>query len=325
MTTFLKALLAGLGALLALNTANAAPAPLKEVAVAYSNIVPESLILKQQGWLEKALEPQGIKVKWVESLGSNKAIEFLRGKNIDIGLSSLASAFLARANGTPIKYVYWTSRNPTGSPILVLDGSPYKSIADLKGKKIAATPGTGPYISLIAALKKYGLSPKDVSIVALQHPDGRVALAAKRVDAWAGLDPDWAIAELQNHAHVLFADSTLAGGGGVDVRDEFLAEHPDIVHTVLNGLNQARVYEHAHPDEAAQLFARAVKIDLPVAKRVLQRNWTAHPELQPHDAIDLTTWGNLYKQIGDIPADTNVPAIVNAVLDASVFTVPTQP
>lgn len=77
-----------------------------EIAVGYSSIVPETVLVRQNGWIEEALKPRGIKVKWVESLGSNKTIEFLRGKSLDIGPSSSASAFLARANGTPIKYAF---------------------------------------------------------------------------------------------------------------------------------------------------------------------------------------------------------------------------
>src|SRR5690606_3383919 len=105
----------------------------------------------------EAVAPLGVTVKWVESLGSNKTVEFLRGESLDIGTLSLASALLARSNGTPIQYVYWTARNATGSPLLVAKDSPIKSFEDLRGKKLAATPGTGPHVALLAALKKHGL------------------------------------------------------------------------------------------------------------------------------------------------------------------------
>jgi sulfonate transport system substrate-binding protein len=177
-------------AVLAVGASPAGADELKEVSVGYGYTVSASLILKEQGLLEQALAPRGITVKWVLSLGSNKTLEFLRSKSIDFGPSSNASAFLGRANGTPIKLIYWTERKD-GAPILVRKDSPFQSFTDLRGKKIAATPGTGPYIGLIAALQKFGLTKDDVQIVALQHPDGRVALAAGRVDGWAGLEPDW--------------------------------------------------------------------------------------------------------------------------------------
>lgn len=294
-------------------------AELTEVRLGYTSIVPETLLTKEKGWIEEALKPRGISVKWIESLGSNKTIEFLRGKSLDIGPSSTASALLARANGTPIKYVYWTARQGSGSPILVRKDSPYKSIADLKGKKLAATPGTGPYISLVAALQKFGLTENDVEIVSLQHAQGRLALAAGRVDGWAGLEPDWAIAELKNNARVLFADPDLAGGGGLDVRDEFLTNHRDIVKIVLDGFDRARVYTRQNQDDAIKVFSDTSKVDLDVAKLVFSRNNTDHPEILPGDAAALKAWGDVYKKLGSIPANADVPALVKAVLDPTVF------
>jgi sulfonate transport system substrate-binding protein len=289
---------------------------LKEVSVAYSYIVPASLILKEQGWLEQELAPRGIAVKWVLSLGSNKTLEFLRSKSIDFGPSSNASAFLGRANGTPLKLIYWTERKD-GAPILVRNDSPFKSFTDLKGKKIAATPGTGPYIGLIAALQKFGLTKDDVQIVALQHPDGRVALAAGRVDGWAGLEPDWSIAELHNNARVLYIDETLPGGGVFSAREEFAKAHPDVTEIVVKNLDRARRYSLEHSDEAVKLFADGSHLDLDVAKKAFFRSDTTHPIVVSDDAEGLIVWGKLFKTIGAIPADTDIEKVARETLDPS--------
>jgi sulfonate transport system substrate-binding protein len=289
---------------------------LKEVSVGYTFIVPDSLILKQKGWLEQELAPRGITVKWVQSLGSNKTLEFLRSKSIDFGPSSNASAFLGRANGTPIKLIYWTERKD-GAPILVRKDSTFKSFTDLKGKKIAATPGTGPYIGLIAALDKFGLTKNDVQIVALQHPEGRLALAAGRVDAWAGLEPDWSIAELRNNARVLFNDDTLPGGGVFSVREDFATQHPDIVEIFVKNLDRARRYSAEHSDEAVKLFAEGSKLDPDVAKSAFFRSDKTHPLVVPADADGLVVWGRLFKTIGAIPADTDIEKVARETLDPS--------
>jgi sulfonate transport system substrate-binding protein len=289
---------------------------LKEVSIGYSYIVPSSLILKEQGWLEQALAPHGIAVKWVLSLGSNKTLEFLRAKSIDFGPSSNASAFLGRANGTPIKLIYWTERKD-GAPILVRKNSSYRTFTDLKGKKIAATPGTGPYIGLIASLQKFGLTKDDVQIVALQHPDGRVALAAGRVEAWAGLEPDWSIAELRNNARVLYIDDTLPGGGVFDAREEFISEHPGIAEIVVRNLDRARRYSLEHPDEAIRLFAAGSHLDLDVARRAFFRSDTTHPVVVPTDAQGLVVWGKLFKAVGAISDDTDVEKVARDTLDPS--------
>ena len=292
-----------------------------EIRLGFSSINPETRIAKDKGWIEEALKPKGVTVKWIESLGSNKSLEFLRGKNVDIASTSSASAFLARANGTPIKYVYWTGRNPHGAPILVRNDAPYKSFTDLRGKKIAATPGTGPYISLIAALHKHGLTEKDVEIVSLQHAQGRLALAAGRVEAWAALEPDWTIAEVQNKARILFVDKSLAGGGGLNVREEYLKAHPDIVKIVLAQFNRARLYTKQNQEQAIKDFSDSAHGDLDVSRKVFKRalEQDDNPEIVPEDATDLAVWGELYKKLGSVPADTNVAAVVKDLLDPTVF------
>ncbi len=289
---------------------------LKQIAIGFSSIVPASQILKEKGWLDQELASRGIAVKWVVSLGSNKTIEFLRAKAIDFGTSSNASAFLARANGTPLKLIYWTEKK-NGAPILVREDAPYKSFAELKGKKIAATPGTGPYIGLIAALDKAGLTKDDVQIVALQHPEGRVALAAGRVEAWAGLEPDWSIAEIRNKARVLFVDESLPGGGVIDVREEFAKQYPEIVDVFVKNLDRARRYSIEHPDEAVKLFAEGSKLDLDVAKSALFLSDSSRTRVVASDVNGLIVWGNLFKKIGAIPADTDVAKVASETIDPS--------
>ena len=179
MRAWIKAAVVALG----LVGAVAQAAELTEVRVGYTSIVPETLVAKEKGWIEEALKPRGVSVKWVESLGSNKTIEFLRGKSLDIGPSSTASALLARANGTPIKYVYWTARNSTGSPILVLKDSPYKTVADLKGKTIAITTGTTNQ----QVVRKYSADQGlDIQIdSAKDHADAFLMVETGRADAFA--------------------------------------------------------------------------------------------------------------------------------------------
>jgi len=308
-------LLVAAGVLAGMCTGEAAESP-KSVQVGYAAITPANLILKEKGWLEAELGPRGIAVNWVLVLGSNKAIEFLRGKSVDFASSSNASAFLARANGTPIKLVYWTDHR-NGAPILVREDSPYQSFTDLKGKKIAATPGTGPYMGLIAALQKHGLTTQDVEIVPLQHPQGRLALAAGRVDAWAGLEPDWSIAEVENKARVLFNDPQLPSGGVIDVREEFARQYPEITEIVLKGFERARVYSLEHPDEALKVYAEGSKLSPDVAKRSFERSDLTQPAVRTSDAEGLAVWGRLFKVIGAIPADTDIDAVARDTIDTS--------
>lgn len=132
---------------------------------------PVSPVLKDKGWLEQDLAKDGIKVRWILSLGSNKTLEYLNAKSLDFGSSAGSAALLARINGNPV-YVY---SRPDWTALLTQGGSPIKSVADLKGKRIAATRGTDPHVFLIRSLADAGLTEKDVKVVLLQHAD-RIAV-----------------------------------------------------------------------------------------------------------------------------------------------------
>ena len=160
----------------------------EELTLDYAYYSPVSLVLKNKGWLEEELKKDGIKVKWVLSLGSNKALEFLNARSLDFGSSAGAAALLARINGNPVKSVYVYSK-PEWTALVATKDSPIQKVQDLKGKRIAATRGTDPHIFLLRTLGAYGLTEKDVKVVLLQHQDGKMALLKGDVDVWAGLDP----------------------------------------------------------------------------------------------------------------------------------------
>src|SRR5829696_7834392 len=122
-----------------------------EVRLDYAYYNPSSLVLRRQGWLEQELGAEGIKVTWTLSAGSNKANEYLRSEAIDFGSTAGSAALLAKTNGSPIKTVYIYSK-PEWTALVVPSDSPITSVAELKGKKIAATKGTDPYFFLLRSL-----------------------------------------------------------------------------------------------------------------------------------------------------------------------------
>src|SRR5437762_10834423 len=163
--------------------------PLKEIRIDWATYNPVSMVLKQKGLLEKEFAKDGISVIWVQSAGSNKALEFLNAGSIDFGSTAGSAALVARINGNPIKSVYVYSR-PEWTALVTGKDSKIASVADLKGKRVAVTRGTDPHIFLVRALLGAGLSDKDYKpVLVQQHADGGTALIRGDADAWAGLDP----------------------------------------------------------------------------------------------------------------------------------------
>jgi sulfonate transport system substrate-binding protein len=253
-----------------------------ELRLDYAYYNPASLVLREQRWLEQDLAAKGTKVTWVLSAGSNKANESLRAAAVDFGSTAGAAALLARANATPIKVVDIYSQ-PEWAAIVVAKTSPITSVAQLKGRKVAATKGTDPYFFLLQALKEAGLTAKDVEVVNLQHADGKAALERGDVDAWAGLDPIMAQTQVDSGSKLIYRNKAFNSYGTLNAREDFLAKYPAVAQQVVNAYEKAKAWIAANPDQAVALLARESKVSEPVAKLVLTER-TAFVDPVPGDA-----------------------------------------
>src|ERR1700704_536277 len=167
----------------------------KEIRIDWATYNPVSMLFKDKGILEKELAKDGITVRWVQTVSSSNALQFLNAGSIDFGSTAGSAALVAKINGNPIKSVYVYSR-PEWTALVTTKDSKINKVEDLKGKKVAVTRGTDPHIFLVRALLDAGLTEKDITPVLLQHADGKTALIRGDVDAWAGLDPMMAQAEV---------------------------------------------------------------------------------------------------------------------------------
>ena len=132
------------------------------------------------------------------------------------------------------------------------------------------TRGTDPHIFLVRALQSVGLTEKDITPVLLQHPDGKTALIRGDVDAWAGLDPMMAQAEVEDGARLFYRNKAANTWGILNVREEFLKDHPDLVKRVLAVYEEARKYSLANYDEEKKAFQAATKLSDAIADKQLK-------------------------------------------------------
>ncbi|ABR90065.1 ABC-type nitrate/sulfonate/bicarbonate transport systems, periplasmic component [Janthinobacterium sp. Marseille] len=306
--------LAGLSTSVSLS-AHAAAAP-EEIRLDYAYYSPTSLVLKHFGWLEEQVKSSGIKVKWTLSQGSNRALEYLSANSIDFGSTAGLAAVLSRANGNPIKSVYVYSR-PEWTALLVPKDSPIKTVADLKGKKIAATKGTDPYLFLLRTLKVNGLKKSDVEIVHLQHADGRAALESGRIDAWAGLDPHMASSELQAGSRLLYRNVAFNTYGFLNVTEDFAKKYPEQVKQVLQAYERARLWILANPREASQIQADEAKISLAVAKVQLNRTDFSNPYIGREHREALQAAAPILLQEDLVKKGTDLNKVINDLIDPS--------
>jgi sulfonate transport system substrate-binding protein len=287
-----------------------------EVRLDYAFYSPPSLVIRKLGWAEQEFAKSGSKVRWVQSAGSNRALEYLAADAVDFGSTAGLAAVLSRANGNPIKTVFVYSR-PEWTALAVPKDSPIKTLADLKGKKIAATKGTDPFLFTLRALQTQGLSKSDVELIHLQHADGRVALEQKRVDAWAGLDPLLAASELEAGTRIIYRNVNFNTYGFLNTTEKFAKQYPEAVERAVRLYERARVWIQKNPAEAAQLLADEAKISLDVAKRQLARTgFDESIPSQTHRAA-LRAAGPILLEEGLVKPGTDVANVIDELIAAA--------
>ncbi|MEP0914644.1 aliphatic sulfonate ABC transporter substrate-binding protein [Leptolyngbya sp. GB1-A1] len=284
------------------------------IKVDYAYYNPVSLVLKEKGWLEEELAKDNVKVEWTQSVGSNKALEFLNSRSIDFGSTAGAAALLGKANGNPIKAVYVYSK-PEWTALVTRADSPINKVEDLKGKRVAATKGTDPYIFLLRALDEVGLSEKDIELVPLQHTDGRAALERGDVDAWAGLDPHMAKTELEKGSRLFYRNPNFISQGVLNVREAFVQEYPAYVERVIAAYEKARLWAIDNPSELRTILTKEAKLSDAVAAKQLERTDLSDSTIGDSQRTVITAAGDVLKKSGVIQSSINVEQVATDLID----------
>jgi sulfonate transport system substrate-binding protein len=226
---------------------------------------------------------------------------------------------LGRANFTPVQVVALTATSEW-TAIVVPAHSPIASLSDLKGKRVAATPGTDPNIFLMRALASVGLSQADITLVPLQHPLGRQALDAGQVDAWAGLDPFMAEAQLQNHDRLIYRNKALISPGTLLAREDFEAAHPEVIGQVLQAYARARAWALQNPDEMAAILAKATGLGIDIARLQLTRIDFHGEAVGPAQVAGILAAAPILKASGKLAAGADIDKAGATLVNTSFTT-----
>ncbi len=300
--------------LLPLRLARAAGKP-SAVNIDWATYNPVSMVLKEKGLLEKEFAKDGIGIRWVQTLGSNKALEFLNAGSIDFGSTAGSAALLSKINGNPIKSIYVYSK-PEWTALVTRKDAPIQKITDLKGKRVAVTRGTDPHIFLVRALLSVGMTEHDIKEVLLQHPDGKIALIRGDVDAWAGLDPMMAQAQVEDGARLFYRNADANTYGILNAREEFLKSYPDLTKRVIAVYEDARKYCLANYDEEKRVFIDVTKLPAAVVDiQLKERTDLTHNRIGPQQRDTILQAGLALQKAGVIPANVDVKQALDDLVD----------
>ncbi|WEH96887.1 sulfonate ABC transporter substrate-binding protein [Acinetobacter soli] len=229
-------------------------------------------IVKQRGDLDQALKAQGIQVKWVEFPAGPQLLEGLNVGSVVFGESGEAPPIFAQAASPNLVYVANQPAAPNAEALIVQKNSPIQSIQDLKGKRVALNKGSNVHYLLLKLLEKNQLTLQDIQVVYLPPADARAAFEKGAVDAWVIWDPFFAAAEQQIGARVLATGQNLVSNHQFYLADrKFADQHPEVLKTVVQQLNQTTEWVKTHQDDAARLLEKPTALDFNILKTSISR------------------------------------------------------
>jgi sulfonate transport system substrate-binding protein len=223
-------------------------------------------VLKGRGTLEKRLAPLGVTVKWTEFTAGPVQLEALNVGSIDFGDVGEAPPIFAQAAGAPLAYVAATVPRPRAEAVIVPKGSAIKTVADLKGKKIALNKGSNVHYLIVKLAEKHGLPYTDLNLVYLPPADARAAFEKGSVDAWVIWDPFLAAAEKSLEARVLADATGVVGNRGYYFSSlDYVAKNADVLAIAVEEINKIDVWGAANKGDYAAELATLWGLPKPVA------------------------------------------------------------
>jgi NitT/TauT family transport system substrate-binding protein len=259
----------------------------------------------------KFAEQQGLAPEYVHFADVNGPSKAILTQSIDVAFAAAtAGAFTLGIQGAPIEIVLATQI--AEATLVAKDGSPIRSVADLKGKKIGMSPvGSATYAIVAAVLERnFGLKPTDYTPVGgnegqlvsfLQRgdvdaaslravtiasvPDLKLRVLGRVVDEWKKLTKSDA-------APIL---------GATIVHKNFSQQHPDATVKLVRALIAATRFGRTETEKTAEMLRKASNLDARDATsyaRLWDQIYIA--SMEPADVATFKTMAEIFRAGGTI-------------------------
>ncbi|SFH81494.1 aliphatic sulfonate ABC transporter substrate-binding protein [Bradyrhizobium sp. Gha] len=266
--------------------------------------------VRQRQTLETAFKPLGIEVKWIDFQFGPPLLEAINVGSVDFGFVGDTPPIFAQAGGARIRYVAAVKSEGDNQAIIVPKDSPIKTIADLKGKRVAYGKGSSAHHLLVASLEKAGLSWSDITPAPLAPADATAAFVKGSVDAWSIWDPYLALAELKENARVLVFDKDVHKPNAFYIANtDFVERYPSLVARLNTTFAAEGDWANSHHEEVAKAQAEATGVDIEAIRRFVNRSTY---NVAPLDAEVIKTQqaiADRFAKLGLIPKPVNVSDI----------------
>ena len=286
-------------------------------AAAFGQNTPRTLrVGYQKGWLsllrtratlEQRLTPLGVKVTWTEFNAGPVQLEALNVGSIDFGDVGEAPPIFAQAAGAPLAYAATTVAHPHQEGILVPATSTLRSVADLRGKRIALNKGSNVHYFLVKLLEKNGLSYNDIVPVFLAPPDARAAFEKGALDAWAIWDPFLSAAQHTLQARLLVDAEGVANNRQYYFSSrDYAARNPDVLKIAIEEIAAIDSWISTHQAAAAAELARVLGLEQPIIARYLSHVAFGIRPITPDILAEQQAIADTFLRLGLIPRPVQI-------------------
>lgn len=203
------------------------------------------------------IQPEGVKIEYKYFPVFTDMLTALNSGKIDLTEIGDVGAVQSYVNGGKVQAVAVTQPNAKNGGLLVPKDSTARTIADLKGKKIAFLKSTNSYTGFLHAIKAAGLKESDFTIVEISGPAANKAFESGQVDAYYSIDPNMADLVEQTGGRVIqtYEDQGVENLYPYVATTDAIKGKPEAIGAVLQAVADDFGWIKAHPDEQAKLVA----------------------------------------------------------------------
>ncbi|WP_434652178.1 ABC transporter substrate-binding protein [Pseudomonas sp. R3-56] len=260
------------------------------------------------------LEGAPYRVDWKHFQAAAPLAEALSTGDLDLGFLGDSGFLFLAAKQAPVKLIGVSRQNPDTIALLVPKDSPVKTIADLKGKKVAYWPGAWSQQLTLRALERAGLPEDHVDFIKLMPIDAAAALPQGSIDAFPVWEPYISQQILFSGARpILTAKDLMPGLSAIAASTPAIDSKREAIADFLGRVKQARAWVDNHTDQYADLWAKKANLDQDVSRHWLRQ---AHMSVGPVDqqsAADLQSTADFLFKVKALSA----PLATAGVIDTS--------
>lgn len=213
------------------------------------------------GAIDQEFKRDNIKVEWYFFKGAGPAVnEALSNRQLDFAFQGDLPSIIGKAAGLKTRLILATGTR--GNLYLAAPpDSPIRSVADLRGKRVAIFKGTNAQLPIDRLLAAHGLSEKDLKVVNLDTATAQAALTTKDIDAVFG---SFELLKLRDKgvAKIVYTSKgqspVFTRQGHMLVTDDFATRYPEQTRRFVKALVKVAHWssDEAHRDEVFRIWAR---------------------------------------------------------------------